>query len=147
MLKKTKVQLLLVLAGGVLLGYLVASGGLSFKSSRPRVADGVEGVATAAAVYGQSEGDEEAITFEVVLPADAVLEIDDVKTKTTGTVRKFRTPPVATGNSYLYTLKATAGDKTVTRQVHLRHGGVRHFDLREEFGAGSAEATKLEAKP
>ena len=59
--------------------------------------------------------------------------IDDQKMTATGSVRTFKTPALPAGGHYVYTLKATAGDKMVTRKVHLRQGGTRSFDLREGF--------------
>jgi arylsulfatase len=144
------------LAAGALLGYLTASGGLSFQnltslgSARAAAPSGAETVAATTLVFGQAGGAEEVIDFEVLLPADAVLEIEGEKTSATGAVRKFETPPLATGRHYVYTLKATSGGKTVTRKANLRHGGVRSFDLRDEFanaGAAKAAGTKLTAKP
>lgn len=58
------------------------------------------------------------ITLVVHLPADAVLEIEGMRTRPTGTVRRFVSPPVAAGKMYRYTLKATwrEGGKLVSRQ-------------------------------
>jgi arylsulfatase len=84
-------------------------------------------------------GAEEVISFVVRLPADAVLEIDGYKTKSTGEERRFVTPPLRVGGPYHYTLKATGPGKEVTRQIELRHGGENSIDLRPAFGADAAK--------
>jgi uncharacterized protein (TIGR03000 family) len=80
---------------------------------------------------GQEE--EKAISFVVLLPANAILEIDDYKTDTTGETRTFHTPPLPVGGHYKYTLKATADGKEVTREIHLADGVENRFDLRAQF--------------
>src|SRR5262249_19479028 len=104
--------------------------------------------APGAAAPGQAE--EQAIVFQVMLPADASLEFDGTKTTETGELRTFQTPPLAVGERYNYTLKATSGGKTVTRQVHLRSGADNSIDLRPDFlaaGAAQPKATPLAQKP
>jgi uncharacterized protein (TIGR02246 family) len=81
---------------------------------------------------------EEVISFKVRLPADAVLEIDGKKTTSTGETRTFDTPPLRVGGHYVYTLKATANGKQVTRKIDLVHGADNAFDLRAEFGPGGS---------
>src|SRR5262245_40627503 len=98
MLKRTKLQGLLVLAAGALLGWAAASVNLDFFP----VALGADGT-------------KEAIEFVVRLPADATLEIDGNKTEQTGVVRTFVTPPLPVEGHYSYTLKATSQGKEVTR--------------------------------
>jgi uncharacterized protein (TIGR02246 family) len=101
-----------------------------------------------------TEGDE-VISFEVRLPADALLEIDGNKTTSTGEIRNFHTPPLRVGRHYTYTLKATANGKAVTREIQVAHGAKNTFDLRAEFRAGnsgrsvarSTEAGQQDAKP
>src|SRR5262245_54557132 len=85
----------------------------------------------AKAAQGGRQG--EVIVLTVRLPADAVLLIDDHKTQETGGVRTFRTPPLAVGGHYAYTLKAMSQGKEVTRKIHLAHGVDNTFDLRAEF--------------
>src|SRR5262249_5770881 len=98
-----------------------------------------------------TEGDEEqVIVFEVLLPDNAVLEIDGNKTNETGGDRTYQTPPVKVGGRYNYTLKATVGEKVVTHQIHLKHGAANTIDLRPDFlaaGAPKAKPTELVAKP
>ena len=81
---------------------------------------------------------EEVISFKVRLPADAVLEIDGKKTTSTGETRTFDTPPLRVGGRYVYTLKATANGKQVTRKIDLAHGADNTIDLRADLGAGGA---------
>jgi uncharacterized protein (TIGR02246 family) len=104
----------------------------------------------------QAKGDgKEVISFKVRLPADAVLEIDGNKTTSTGETRTFDTPPLRVGGQYVYTLKATANGKQVTRKIDLAHGADNTFDLRAELGAGGAvrsaaritEGGQQDAKP
>jgi uncharacterized protein (TIGR03000 family) len=149
MFRNTKVQMAAVLVAGALLGQLAASRGLFFLNpgtTKP----GLESVAAAAAVFGDEEGAGEVISFEVLLPADAVLEIDGGKTESTGADRWFETPALPVGKSFVYGLKATSQGKTVTRQAYLRHGGERSFDLRDGFTNAPAEKaapTKIPARP
>jgi uncharacterized protein (TIGR03000 family) len=89
-------------------------------------------------VPGQ-EAREEVILFEVSVPANAQLMIDDKKTESTGESRIFQTPPLKVGGRYNYTLKATAGGKVVTRQIHLTHGAANSIDLRPDFQATSGK--------
>jgi uncharacterized protein (TIGR03000 family) len=126
-MKSTRVQTLLVLAAGALLGGVAASG--NFLSGRQADASPASG----------SQGDSlEVIVFQVRLPADAVLLIDDNKTEETGEARRFRTPPLPVGRHYAYTLKATSNGKEVTRTIHLAHGLDNTFDLRAEFRPAAA---------
>jgi uncharacterized protein (TIGR02246 family) len=109
-------QRLLIAAAGIALGWAGGAGSLA-----------------------RAQGDaQEAIVITVLLPADAVLLIDDNKTQSAGEVRTFRTPPLAAGRPYTYTLKATAGGKEVTRTIRVAHGGDNAFDLRGEFPAAAA---------
>src|SRR5262249_44768747 len=43
-------------------------------------------------------GEQRAIVFEVMLPADAILEIDGDRTSETGEARTFQTPPLKVGS-------------------------------------------------
>jgi uncharacterized protein (TIGR03000 family) len=121
-MKSTRVQALLVLAAGLLLGCVAASG--SFLRGRQADAGPAKG----------SQGDAaEEIVFVVRLPADALLVIDDDKTTSTGEERRFRTPPLHVGGRYSYTLKASSNGKEVTRTIQLAHGADNTFDLRPDF--------------
>ena len=153
MFRSNRCQALVVLAAGALLGYLAASG-----ASWPNVQAKGNGASPSTAqtteagllALAQAEQAEEVITFEVRLPANAVLEIDDQKTQETGEVRPFQTPPLKVGGRYNYTLKATAGGKTVTRSHPPR---ARPDHLRgppagipgSRWGQGQADGTRAKA--
>src|SRR5262249_10221856 len=92
-------------------------------------------------------GREEAINFEVIVPADAQLEIDGHKTDQAGQSRNFRTPPLNVGERYSYTIKATLGDKVVTKTLHLSHGATNTIDLRPDFGPVRVTAAKPVYRP
>src|SRR5262245_16243316 len=128
---RTGFQAVIVLAAGALLGYLAAPG-------RPG------GGLTALAM---PQNREEVITFEVYLPADAVLLIDGNKTESTGALRQFQTPPLAVGGEYTYTLKATSQGQEVTKQLHLKHGRANSLDLRAEFPGAAPARTTVALRP
>jgi arylsulfatase len=123
MLRNAKLQALIVLAGGVVLGYAAASGAVN--------------PFTGEASAQQAAADQQAIVITVRLPADAILLIDDHRTLSTGEVRTFDTPTLAVGRRYTYTLKATSGGKEVTRTIQVAHGSDNSFDLRAEFRPGA----------
>src|SRR5262249_47248990 len=146
MFRRTKLLVIASLAIGGLLGYLAASGKLNLLH---RAEAGPPVVPAAALAVGEADN-EQVIVFEVLLPGNAVLEIDGNKTTETGGERTYQTPPLKVGGRYNYTLKATSGDKVVTRQVHLSHGAANSFDLRPDFqaaGASKAKPTALTQKP
>ncbi len=66
-------------------------------------------------------------TVEVSTPAGTILTVDGKRTSQTGTYRLFTTPPLATGQSYHYTIEATfmrGGKKvTQTQRVAVYAGG------------------------
>jgi uncharacterized protein (TIGR02246 family) len=115
---------LIFLAAGALLGYLAASG---------RFLTGPEAIAAPAGGAQETKQPGEAILITLRLPADAVLEIDDYKTNSTGAVRTFQTPPLPADGHYSYTLKATSQGKEVSRKIDIAHGVDNSFDLRAEF--------------
>lgn len=81
-----------------------------------------------------------AATLEVRLPAKAELWIQDRKTGQTGDVRRFVSPVLEPGSSYVYRLRArwTANGQTVTREQPLM---VRAGELKTvTFVAALAEA-------
>src|SRR5712692_9042522 len=118
MLKSSKFLFLAFMATGGLLGYLAASNKLNWPTP------------------AQAAQDEQAISFEVLLPANATLEIDGNKTDATGTTRTFRTPPLKVGGKYVYTLKAKIHGKEVTREIKIAYGAENRFDLRDDFRTG-----------
>jgi len=76
------------------------------------------------------------VSLVIKLPVDAVLEIQGAKTKQTGEVRRFQSPPLTTGARYTYTFKAVwkDGEKEITRErsVAVQPGTEVVVDLREE---------------
>jgi hypothetical protein len=78
MLRTPKFRFIMSMAAGGLLGYLAASRNITLNWETPALAS----------------QDEQAISFEVLLPANATLEIDGNKTDATGATRTFRTPPL-----------------------------------------------------
>jgi uncharacterized protein (TIGR03000 family) len=102
----TRAQVLIFLAAGGLLGYVAASG---------RFLSGPEAIAAPGGEAQETKQPGEVILFSVRVPADAVLEIDDYKTNSTGAVRTFQTPPLPGDGHYSYTLKATSQGKEVSR--------------------------------
>jgi uncharacterized protein (TIGR03000 family) len=77
------------------------------------------------------------VTIRVLLPvADAQLMIDDTQTKQTGTERVFVSPPLETGVSSVYTVKAVWQPNnyvtiTRTRKVAVKGGQQVEADLRQ----------------
>ena len=134
MLRSAKSKALWLLAAGVLLGWVAASAATAERLTR------VPSFLASSAVRAQGEDQVEVIVMTVKLPADAILLIDDHKTKETGNVRIFRTPPLPTGGHFAYTLKATSQGKEVTRKIHIAHGVDNIFDLRAEFLAPAKSA-------
>jgi uncharacterized protein (TIGR02246 family) len=121
-----------VLAAALAVGPLVAAGKVSGQAPQPQ------------AKGNEAPGDaKEIITFEVRLPAGAVLEIDGNKTTATGESRKFETPPLRVGGHYSYTLKATANGKVVTRTIDLAHRANNTFDLRAQFRPADTSRSEL----
>src|SRR5262245_37171849 len=118
-MKRTRMQVLTVLAVGALLGYLAASG---------KIPIGPDAIAAPVGGAQASREDGEAIVITIRLPADAVLEIDDYRTNSTGEVRTFQTPPLPADGHYTYTLKAMSQGKEVTRTVRVGHGADNSFD-------------------
>src|SRR5262249_34884635 len=74
------------------------------------------------------------VTLEIYVPADARLFIEGVDTRSTGSMRRFISPPLAPGK-YVYTVKAIIpgpnGARTVTSRVDVRPGDFESIDLRE----------------
>jgi uncharacterized protein (TIGR03000 family) len=84
-------------------------------------------------------GGDQFVDFVVLVPADAILEIEGKRTTSTGEVRRFRTPPLAAGPTYSYTLSATSRGSSVTKDVHVGFGLDNRFDLRPEFPSSAED--------
>jgi len=91
--------------------------------------------------FAAAQDPERVINFTLLVPADAVVTIDDNPTREAGAARQFQTPPLPVGREYRYTVRASAGGKTVTRPVVLRHGERNTFDLRPDFADQAAAPT------
>ncbi len=129
------------LAAALTIGPFITSGKVAGQAPQPPAdGKGAPGKGSAQAAPG---GVKEIITFEVRLPAGAVLEIDGAKTTSTGESRTFQTPPLRAGGRYAYTLKATADGKVVTRKIDLAHGANNTFDLRAEFRPADTSRSEL----
>jgi uncharacterized protein (TIGR03000 family) len=75
---------------------------------------------------------------KVLCPANAVVEIQGVKTKQTGATRIFESPPLTVGKKYTYTVKATWTDKdgekvSKEQEVKVEAGKESTADFRPEI--------------
>jgi outer membrane protein assembly factor BamB len=90
-------------------------------------------------------GEEIPATLRVLLPADAVLTIDEAPTRQTGPERRFITPPLMPGKTYSYTLRWTYEDhgRKVTHMaiIDFQPGKEKLVDLRP--GSTSIEASRI----
>lgn len=88
---------------------------------------------------------DEKATLVVRLPADAILLVGTTQTKQTGTERTFESPPLTTGQTYQYTLKASWTEngqpRQVTRKVEIKPGDRLVVDL------SAIEATAPKTNP
>jgi arylsulfatase len=130
-MKRSNLWSVVVVAAGGLLGYGAATGRLDW--------------GTAARAAPQDR--ESVIPFELLVPADAVVEIGGHRTSETGAERRYDTPPLRAGGEYTYTIKATWRGKEVTRELTLRHGEANVLDLRPDFQASAPARTPVAARP
>ncbi|GIW78566.1 MAG: hypothetical protein KatS3mg105_0373 [Gemmatales bacterium] len=83
-------------------------------------------------IKGLTEFEPAWITVKV--PDDAVIEINGRRTRSTGPVRTFETPPLEVGTTYHYTIRMTytEGGKKVSRlrRIQFRPGEETIIDLR-----------------
>jgi len=95
---------------------------------------------------GQTDDGKKTIIIRLLVPADATVVVDgNYKTKSTGSSRRFITPPLLPGESYTYSLKVTSKGESITKDIKIRHGAKNVFDLRPEFEAEVTPGTKLSA--
>ena len=82
---------------------------------------------------GADDKDKTPAFLKVIAPADAVIEVDGVKTKQIGTVRLYATPDLEKGKKYSYRLKATFNQNgkevVVERTVTVEPGKEIELDL------------------
>jgi uncharacterized protein (TIGR03000 family) len=104
---------------------------------------GLAGLFLTAALLAQDKAPMQPVRLKITVPEKAELEIEGVKTKSTGPVRRFISPPVEVGKNYVYTLKATwmEGDKprNVERTVKVKPGEEVAVDLTKDEVAGAGE--------
>jgi uncharacterized protein (TIGR02246 family) len=105
----------------------------------------VAALALVALVATAQEAAKQPITLELVVPADARVEIDGKSTTETGERRKYETPPLEVGKEYTYGVAVTCRGKVVKRDVTVSHKGKNSFDLREDFAGGGAGNPEAEA--
>jgi len=83
------------------------------------------------------------IQLRVYVPAGAALEIEGTKTKATGEVRRFVSPPVAVGKTYIYLLKAIwkeqGQDVVRTEEIRVQPGKEVIVDLRKAVARAEPE--------
>ena len=77
--------------------------------------------------------DQQPAFLTVLVPPDAQVEIQGAKTTSKGEIRNFVSPPIIVGKEYVYTVKATWRDRTITREVPIMVGKPAVVDLRADF--------------
>lgn len=86
--------------------------------------------------------DKKPLLLDVLLPADAELEVNGRKTKSTGETRQFESPPMSTERTYAYTLKVVWRGQTLTRRIELQPDKLKTLDLRDELQTLTAPKPK-----
>src|SRR5262249_12615681 len=86
------------------------------------------------------------LKFQVLLPADADLTVDEFTTHSTGETRSFESPDVPVGKTYRYTLIARWRGQTLKREVHIMHDAANVFDWRTELQSLVAARTPTTPK-
>jgi uncharacterized protein (TIGR03000 family) len=76
------------------------------------------------------------VVLIIRVPAQALVDIEGVRTRSTGEVRRFQSPPLPVDQSFIYNVKATwkAGDQDIVREhkATVRGGEELIVDLRQE---------------
>ncbi len=104
-------------------------------------------------VRGDEPAKAEPVLLTVLVQPNAQLEIEGQKTKKTGDVRTFISPPLTVGKKYKYSLKAMWTDSTgqqriVTTEVRVTAGKAIQVDLRKaKVAIKETEATNEDRKP
>jgi uncharacterized protein (TIGR03000 family) len=91
--------------------------------------------AVACTLAAAQEADRQPLSIELLVPADARVEFDGIKTTQTGERRTFTTPPLSAGREYHYALTVTSQGKVIKRGITVSHQGKNSFDLLPDFGA------------
>jgi uncharacterized protein (TIGR03000 family) len=110
--------------------------------NRVALALAITGLFLSAATVRSQTG-EAPVSLTLLVPADARVQLDGTATTSTGTERRFTSPPVPVGQQYVYTIQVVANGKTVTRKVPVTPGEVSTVDLRSEFGSSQQIAGYL----
>jgi uncharacterized protein (TIGR03000 family) len=88
---------------------------------------------------------EDVALVNVIVPADAELRFEGVRTALAGVYRRFVTPPLEPGREYTYDLSATwrAGGREITRhrQIVVRSGGQVDVDFVSSEGGAQLRTT------
>src|SRR5262249_27550998 len=83
------------------------------------------------------------VRLKVTVPDKAEIEIEGAKTKQTGPVRRFISPPVEVGKNYVYAIKVTwmqdGKPMMVERTVKVRPGEETEADFTKEAVAGNGD--------
>jgi uncharacterized protein (TIGR03000 family) len=112
---------------------------------------GLIGLFLTASLLAQDKPDMKPVRLKVIVPEKAEIEIEGARTKQTGPVRRFISPPVEVGKSYVYTIKATwtqdGKPMMVERTVKVRPGEETEVDLTKEAVAGNGTKDKEFRKP
>jgi hemoglobin len=105
-------------------------------------------VVMAGPVRAQSPGaaEKRQATIEVQLPAEAHLEVDGERLKSTGAARTFKSPLLAPGR-YSYTFTATYQGREVLRKVAFQAGERVRVDLRPDFQVATRPAAAVIPRP
>ncbi|MCS7167449.1 MAG: hypothetical protein RMI91_04270 [Gemmatales bacterium] len=85
--------------------------------------------------------------FYIFVPAMAHLEIEGYVTRSRGEIRFFESPPVPTGKTYSYTVRAIYGGIVVTRTLEVSPDAIAQLDLRPDFGIKVPAPTEPPTKP
>jgi uncharacterized protein (TIGR03000 family) len=91
--------------------------------------------AVACTLAAAQEAARQPISIKLLVPADARVEFDGVKTTQTGERRTYDTPPLSAGREYHYALTVTSQDKVVKREITIGLQRNNTFDFRPDFVA------------
>jgi len=107
-------------------------------------------VAAPSSSFGNADEGKGEAFLNVVVPADAVVEVDGTKTKATGTTRLFITPPVEKGKKFNYVIKATFNQNgkqvSVERTVTVEAGKLIEVNFTKPEEPKKVEPKKEEPK-
>ncbi|GBD36526.1 hypothetical protein HRbin36_01651 [bacterium HR36] len=85
--------------------------------------------------------------FTVLVPPTAHLEVEGYPTKSRGEIRLFESPPMPSGKTYVYTIRAIHGGIVVTRTLEVSPDKPAELDLRPDFGIQVPATPKATPKP